>query len=435
MIFNIEIHQNEIPQVFERFVAITGVEPWRHRFEEIARWLKNNPLLRDYVEDRHGLEMELAQLIIEIESNQGQFPISISSPYRYKLFAFMAAVTSINKKLSNCGKRRLKGMLTDGLKQSTGLLPLEVEIMTAVHLCAQGFEVDFQDMEGIGRADFLARRNDTVLEIECCLVSGDIGRAVHRREAAQLGYHVLQQLDQPIKSITEGLLVLLQIKRRLGSKTNMQQQIASDIINGIVSGTPRYESELCTVSVRTFKVQDSPFRKIRKEGYNKRDISDFVAQLIGQRNSEILFHFTPGKRVFALVIEGQRSDKVLKGIDRQISGKGKSQFSKKYPGVLIARLHDLTGEQLLNLADTEGSIFSRGNGLQWVATEFFKEKSRNHMMSLVFLANSRLQRTSSRVDEIETMVTSGIGPAYIFHSKTHLAAKDPNFRIFQSWCP
>jgi hypothetical protein len=324
-------------------------------------------------------------------------------------------------------------MLLDGLQRSTGLLPLEVELTTAAHLRSQGFNVVFQDLEGTGRTDLLAKRAGVSLEVECCLVSGDIGRAVHRKDAAFLGWLVLQQLDNVIRSAVDGLLVLLRIRGRLGTRSDVQQRIVNDIFRGILSGRADYQGDLCSVSIWTFSVVDSPFRELQEDGYDREQLNGFVAKLIGRRNSEIMFSFTPKKRAFALVIESDLRDKVLKGIERQISDKGKTQFSRKHPGVLVARLHDLSSDQLLNLANAEAPSSPGGNGLQWVATEFFKGENRRHMISLAFVADGRLRATTSRLGQIQTTTTQAVGPAYIFHSNTHPAANDPRYRAFQSW--
>ena len=269
--------------------------------------------------------------------------------------------------------------------------------------------------------------------MECCLVSGDIGRAVHRKDAVTLGWLVVQQLDNVIRSAADGLIVLLRIRGRLATKSEIQQRIVNDIFRGILSSRAEYDGDLCSVSVWTFSVAASPFQELREDGYERKDLNDFVAKLIGRRNSEIMFSFTPKKRAFALVIESDRPDRVIKGIERQVSDKGKAQFSKKCPGVLIARLHDLSSDQLLNLANAETPSTSHGNGLRWVATEFFKGESRRHMMSLAFLADARLRENTSRLGQIQTTSHQAPGPAYVFHSDSHPAVGNPDFRVFQRW--
>lgn len=427
MRFKIDLHSHELPSLFERFVAITGLDPWLRRVEDIAAQVKQNPLLRYYVADRHGLELEFARLFWEAHQDGGRMPKSFDSLGRYELYAFMAGITRVYERLGEVGQRRLKGMLLDSLNKSTGLLPLQVEMTTAAHLRSQGFNVMFQDLEGTGRADLLAKREGIVLEIECGLVSCDIGRRVHRKDAATLGWSVLQQLDNIVRSATEGLLVLVRIDGRLSARNEFQRRIAGDIVRGILSGRPEYKGESSSISTWTFAVAESPFRELREEGYDQTELNDFVAKLIGRRNSEILFSFTPRKRVLALVIESNLPDRFLRGMERQISDKGKTQFTKEYPGVLVARLHDLTQEQLLDLATSEAP------GFQWVAQEFFSGEARSHMMSLAFLANSRLRATTSRVGELQTTMTQGTGPAYVFHSKTHAAVGDQRFRVFQAW--
>lgn len=141
MRFKIDLFPDQLPGVYRNFVAITGLDPWMRRCEEIAHQVAQNPLLGDHVTDRHGLELEFARLTDEINSNGGRLPRDFDSAGRYGLYAFMAGVTRVYERLSEQGQRRLRGMLLDGLQRSTGLLPLAVELTTATHLRSQGFNV------------------------------------------------------------------------------------------------------------------------------------------------------------------------------------------------------------------------------------------------------------------------------------------------------
>lgn len=49
----------------------------------------------------------------------------------YPLFAFAAGVVRIYSKLSEKGKKRIRGMLLDGLKPDNNLMSLQHEVSTA----------------------------------------------------------------------------------------------------------------------------------------------------------------------------------------------------------------------------------------------------------------------------------------------------------------
>ena len=67
-------------------------------------------------------------------------------------------------------------MLVDGLQSDKGLLPLQHEMTTITHLLLNGFNVTCHDLENNGGFDFLASRDGVEVEVECKMVSGDIGK-------------------------------------------------------------------------------------------------------------------------------------------------------------------------------------------------------------------------------------------------------------------
>ena len=60
------------------------------------------------------------------------------------------------------------------------------EMATAAHLMRRHCDVEFHDLETGGGFDFLANRAGATLEVECKMVSGDLGRQIHRKRVLEL---------------------------------------------------------------------------------------------------------------------------------------------------------------------------------------------------------------------------------------------------------
>jgi len=68
----------------------------------------------------------------------------------------------------------------------------------ATHLSNAGFDIDFVDLEGKQRFDFLARKEGIELEVDCKTVSGDVGRPVHRRRALEIFHLIYSALAEQV---------------------------------------------------------------------------------------------------------------------------------------------------------------------------------------------------------------------------------------------
>jgi hypothetical protein len=98
----------------------------------------------------------------------------------------MTMVANVYERLSSRGRQRLRGMLFDGLQTDKGLLGVQHEMTTAAHLMRRHCDVEFHDLETGRGFDFLATRAGAVLEVDCKMVSGDLGRQMHRKRVLEL---------------------------------------------------------------------------------------------------------------------------------------------------------------------------------------------------------------------------------------------------------
>lgn len=177
MRFSIEVHDTEVPQLLDGLIHVTGIEPWKRRFE----WL------------------------------MPQRPFRVENMAEYELVAFAAGTVRSYERLSASGGGRLRGILLDGLKEDKGLSSVQHEITTAVHLMSRGFDVEFHDMEHGGDFDFVARKEDVETEVECKMFSADLGRKIHRRRSSTLCKALGSVLSQTYGSASVGMIVTVAI--------------------------------------------------------------------------------------------------------------------------------------------------------------------------------------------------------------------------------
>src|SRR5258706_14575946 len=147
MHFAPEIHQNEFPELFEKLLQITGARAWTARIDWIKKQCKRNPLLKEYCDEHHSLELQF-EGVRKHWVQTGGAPTDVKDA-QYKFYAFVTQFMLVHERLSLKGQNRLRGMLVDGLKDpdKKGLLSLQQEMTTSAHLMRLGFDVDFVDLE------------------------------------------------------------------------------------------------------------------------------------------------------------------------------------------------------------------------------------------------------------------------------------------------
>lgn len=421
MRFPVEIHEADAPLMLERMLQITGHEPWTKRLEWLAREADENRYMIDWLRERFGLEWEL-HASIQSDDLQGKGKFRVNSAARYELAAFAAGVVQIYEGLTLNGRNRLRGMLLDGLKEEKGLLPLQHEVSTAVHLVRLGFDVEFHDLETGGGFDFLAKRGNAEVEIECKMFSADVGRKIHRRLSAKLFKVLGPTLDQVFQTATRGLLVRITIPERLTPSPQQHEGIRRTVERALIAASP-FESEDCVVTVQDFAIEGSPFAAKSFSQIPKAVARRFISDLTGQRNPTLMMFVSPGKRTVVTLLESEQPDAVLKGIRRQLRDAASDQFSRTRPGCLVAQLHDLNEEQLRSLAMEDSNSRPSAHGLQIMTSDLLQTATRSHIHSIVYRAKPV---TPSEDDGMISSPSS----TYVIRNAGHPLASDPAYAVF-----
>lgn len=325
MRFEVDISEITILNFVGRLLRITGAEPWVKRSEWLAREERENGHMSDWLHDRFGVEWEIGELI-----SSGQLVRGDGSDGQrarlYEMAAFATGAVNIYEHLSSSARNRFHGQLLDGLKTDKGLLSLQHEVSTVVHLVRSGFDVDLHDLENGGGFDFLAKRDGIEVEVECKMFSADVGRKIHRRLSAKL-FKVLEPLlSQTFRFARGGLLVRITLPDRLTPAPSQYEGIKEAIQSAVLSAN-EFRSEHCTVDVKDFDVAASPFAGGDIETIDGGLVRSFVAALIGHQTTTLMTIFQPGVRVVLAVLESQKPDAVLDGIRRQLRDAAVDQFS------------------------------------------------------------------------------------------------------------
>lgn len=414
MRFSIDVHDTEVAGLLSGLVQITGIEPWKRRFEWLHREINQNHFMEGWLRERCLIEWTMNDMLRN-PSLVPRRPFRIENIAQYELIGFAAGTVRTYERLSEVGKRRLRGALLDGLKEDKGLLSIQHEITTAIHLMSRGFDVEFHDVECGGGCDYIARKDDVEIEVECKMFSADLGRKIHRRRSATLCKALEGSLTQTYNNATVGLMVTVAIPDRLTPSPGQYRGIEETVRTSLLSGNAFTQTAYCLVRVSDFPVDSSPFNKA-PEQLSRKEINQFVSERTGRSNSTLIIMFSPKRRAVGLLLESEKSDDVLKGMHHQLREAANSQFSKTRPAFLAVQLHDLTADQLGDLARSDSPWRRNATGLQIMTSDFLQSPSRAHIHTVVYRSHGALgdqkQDGTKRAEGIAYMIKNGLHPMY-----------------------
>jgi hypothetical protein len=153
------------------------------RIASLAQQARHEPLLAPHFQDVFRSEIAIFEANRLLKSG-GRLARGSEFDLAY---GFITATQRIFEALRPSGKNTLLGRLRDMTRSPYGARPLSFEVGTAAHMMQQGWAVDFGDLCGEQRFDFLASKGEACVELECKTTSGDTGRRIHRREINRLG--------------------------------------------------------------------------------------------------------------------------------------------------------------------------------------------------------------------------------------------------------
>lgn len=412
--------------MLSQFMDVAGIAAWDKKIAWLKQELTDNPHMEEWLREYHGTELRLCELLVEI-NDSGKYPQTTSDEPLYELLSFAAGFVRIYDNSSDKGKKRLKGMLLDGLKTDKGLASLKHEISTAIHLMIRDFDVEFHDLENDkGGMDFIARGNGIELEIECKVFTGDLGRKIIKRHALTLYNILLPKLEKIYQSASRGILIRITIPDRLTRSPSQHHEIVDSVSSAVLRGSLKTHTEVCDVEVHDFEISESPFSVSRKEDINRSMVADFVSSITGisKLNPNCAILFSPSTRAVIAFLESAKPDNVLSGMDRQLREAAKGQFSSSRPGILAVHVHALNADQLTNLYNLQSTDPQNPTGLRIMTSKLLESPSRNHIHTVCYKANGAIDSDAA------SGITSGKGVTYSIRNRNNPNYEDQRYQIF-----
>lgn len=434
MQFKPELNMRDFPSLLQQVMAVTGDHPWRKRLRWIKQQLKRNPFLEDYITDHHGLELAMPGLRHKVKTLGNQ--LIITGDGEYRLASFIAGFAMIYERLPKAAQKRLRGSLLDGLTQpeKKGLLSLQHEITVATHILEVGFDVIFTDLEDKGRFDFLASRAGIEMEIECKMVSGDMGRKVPRVPAAELFHRIHREIaNDPGRSV--GTILQILLPDRLAKNEQINGRLAAAACRAIRTGTSFEEFGLCSLSVSHFAIRGSPFDRESMATLSVDEGRAFFEKQTGVFNPNLFIAVAPNKTPTLVAIESVKPDNVLESIFDTLSASTKAQLTGGRASILCVQVHDLSEKQLLELAKRDTTQPSAASGLQLATSFFLNDSRRDHVLGVVFRSHGSVEERAMTIGGLGETGIREHGVAYAFGNPRHIRYKDPAYKIFtqETW--
>ena len=406
-----------------RLIAITGWKPWQRRLAWLHEQVRANPTMPYFLDERFGLELAFDQ--IRRHYNQsGRYPWPPETPEQQRFYSFLAMVSRCHHRLNSKGKIRLKGMIVDALKSDSGFSPLAYEMKTVAHLMSQGFDVVFYDMDQGGGFDYLIEKDGIELEIECKLISADIGRQIHPRKFHLLSTTLLPEMANILSQEIGGYLIRITIPGRLNGDRRQHHEIRDLMLKAVADQETEMAQGEYKVSTSRFSISESPFGNIPRDDISMDHIQRFLLEGFEIEDRNVLVQFRPKNGAVLVIVESEKNDTVLKEIHHQLKKAARNQLIGELPGILCCELSDLTEDQLLAL----GSAEELGTGIQYMISNLITKCPKIH--TVVFTSKGTVRMKKSSKDGLSATSLQETGPAYTFINPDHPLAGDKRYDIF-----
>jgi hypothetical protein len=304
------------------------------------------------------------------------------------LFAFAVSAMRIYDQLPESGQRPFDGKLLDLVTGTYGARPFVYEISIATHLMRRDWDIEFADLCGSAQFDFLARRGEAEIEIECKTSSGDTGRKIHRQEVNRLA-DLLRPVTEPLLNDAGCHLLRIVIPDRLGKSADELRGLV-ELVN---SAIPVGHIDRTHGAVTYWKEDVRWPVPGRDDGT---EVRSFFDNRFGTVNSHLLFHGR-GPAIAAASITSRRPNKLIAALSSEAVHAAK-QCSGTRPAIVALQLIDpIEPEHLKEMLYTP-------NGLHNIAHAVFENETRAHVDSIAFSMPQRLEQVSATVKQMSAPV-------------------------------
>lgn len=403
----VELHTNEIPDLFVRFKDVIDERYWLKRITSIKEEIRGHSLLADFLSNVNAIAIALTRCS-NLVHRYGRIPMQeAKNRDLYPAMSLAAQVLSIMDHSSKIEATKLVQRMRGAFKNPDDMRAIQLEIMAATHFVLRGHSISWPEMEGLGRFDLLVNDLGTNgLEVECKSISEDKGRKIHRREAFEFHHLVKPGLQALSRKLQSGISVVLTLPERLPVMYKQKQDLAKRVINAVIASQNMVLDDGSDIRVSEFDmkplgvVDTDNGAAISREAIDKiTATNNRPAMILGNKKGAIVF-----------VLQSRQDDTMLEYVFDTVSESAKNQFSKSRPALFLVGLHGIEADSLLSIATQDNDPNQPPTALQIAVSDFLAKKNRDHVIGVGFLSKGNLNPEQNGV------IKSG-GSAYFFPKK------------------
>ncbi|KJC45306.1 hypothetical protein [Bradyrhizobium sp. LTSP857] len=371
MRINIEATRRDVIPAFDWIGGLIG-NVLDTRIAAIRQQEDKNPLLAQHFRDQYSLEFALAGAR-KYRKNTGRLPKGDEFD---ALYSFLISAYRIHQALPQQAISAFGGQLAKAANDANGLRPFAYELAIATHLMGKGWDVEMTDYGGLAQFDFLARKDDVEIEIECKATSNDRGRKIHQQEVNRLADLLLGTTER-LAETPSCHLIRVTVPDRLGSSNEELNGIAALVANAAEQRSSAADP-LANVDYIPNDIASWP--EPTKDAGSRL----FFEQQFGLVNCHLLFHGRVGASIVAVAITSAKPDSVVKYIAREAKDAA-DQCSGTRPALIALNLVDqIPNDELEEMLRTPG-------GFHRIAAAVFESDKRTHVDSIAFTLPQRVR--------------------------------------------
>lgn len=426
MQFDINITPAEIPVLLSRFVAITGAAAWKRRGQDFTHEIQANPLMERYFATQFAIESAMMHVVKYRANTGGRLPEPIGAVGQ--LYGFAGMIARVYGRLPPIAQDRLKAKIAGALKDNVGLAPLAFEMRTVEHFMKAGFDVDFYDLCHSGGCDFVVRKDDIAVDVECKSISGDVGRKIHLLRQYQLGPVIYQAMSTGVQS-GKIRVVVATVPDRLFPQREFMTAVGSAIVETLSATRGIKVENVCTTTYHETLIASSPFDHPKPSSISENDVVEYCSDVVGEDIRQALTIFTPRRNAIVIGLRSAKPDNFLRGVFRELK-EGARQLSRSRPGMLCIQFRNMTS---VGLRDVAGAPQETGKptAIQLMTHAFFDSGNRNHVHTVAYIAPGDFVKRSYRLGDRQITEIGEDAASYVFTNKRHPAETDPRYRVFR----
>lgn len=376
-LFDDNLPPEVLDQIVANVFAIVPYAVWRKRWHDLFAREKANPFIVEYLDQQFRIERNF-QVIFASRLEHKAYP-GVDDAFR-EVVSFLHLLLEVHRGLSAQGQKNLVGRLHHALRDESGLIPLEFELVTASYLRHHGARVEFTDMDGDQQFDLLATILGVEIEVDCKTTSVDVvGMRLHLPRVADFA----NRLDSIKKECLEwggGHVIRVTIPGNLEGNIEPLVADANLAIHEIFQkGKPGDTIEMPTATIRIdfFDLSETPF--LGQHHVNSVDLAMMLHDRFQiDTNSAITFCYSPHRAVVAFVLESKKPNRPIEALYKQLKRSAEHQFTGRRPACLCVRLRDLDDMILRRLTHSDRS------GLRYIATRVCSGPKRAHMAGVTY---------------------------------------------------